>query len=126
MQVYEPRKVSKGRRDLGGYVEYLKTRKNELEKQNKKLQESLNQMHWRLMKSEMLKESLLKRIIQLKNVYEVGKAPEKGKTKMEKVLGFQNKTPRELMLEKIFEDEQFKKEIEEARRFKEEFGKLRT
>ncbi|MFQ6088411.1 MAG: hypothetical protein ACE5K0_05875 [Candidatus Methanofastidiosia archaeon] len=109
---------------LESHILELRKRIRELEGQNLKLQESLDTLNWQLMKSEMLRESLLKRIIQLKNAYE-GRKEEKEETRLEKILGFQEKSQEDLILEKIFEDESFKKEIEEARKFKRELKKMR-
>lgn len=95
-------------------VSYIK----EVEAQNIYLRKLLEDSDWQIAHLQLLQQSLLSRIYEMRRILEDKRGPvTKRDEKVASILASNVKTKEEMVMEQIFEDDEFKREISEAAEF---------
>jgi hypothetical protein len=104
--------------DRGEGLEQLLTYIKELETQNVYLRKLVEDSDWQIARLQLLQQSLLSRIYQMRRILEDKRGPATMREeKVASVLASVTKSKEDTIIEEIFEDEQFKREIGEAVEF---------
>lgn len=99
-------------------VEQLVSYIKELEGQNFYLRKLLEDSDWQIAHLQLLQQSLLSRIYEMRRLIEDKRGPStKREEKVAAILSSNTRTKEEMIMEQIFEDEEFKREINEAMEF---------
>lgn len=102
------------RAGLEELVAYIK----EVEAQNIYLRKLIEDSDWQIARLQLLQQSLLSRIFEMRRILEDKRGPvTKRDEKVASILASNVKTKEEMVMEQIFEDDEFKREISEAAEF---------